>query len=485
MKLVHDQIKNAINKAYVSLTVEGLLKEKLSISIKPNYETACWAFKPPHEIFIGDKILENVKDGVADEDQQYYIASFLYHEVGHYLYTVRDLQAFGEILKKRGVTFDLFNVFEDARIEEALRKETGRDFRWAQYEEVIPPTKPLSILNSIIQEEGAHKIIYEEAHASVERIVEYYYPAIIAAQSSYDLIPILIEWTEEFKGESSEDKESSESETSKMDLKMSMLLQDDKAFAQFLEDSIGVSSASPHKELEAVEENTSNVEEYSSGKLCDYPLEWPREEADKLTPMFAQLFRDKKGYQNTSTPQKRLNARGIARGSLDLPYRKKTIERPAQKEVVLILDVSGSMGGSPLEGMKVIVGIFSRLAKMGHVKGHVILSGVHNEKAKWETFKLPISDNIIDTFVAKYEAEGIEFTIQNNVALLKKADWVFCLTDGHITDAPISKKTMNGISVFGIFVGDETRCNLSKWFNKGVARATVKGVADELLRLLK
>jgi hypothetical protein len=72
--------------------------------------------------------------------------------------------------------------------------------------------------------------------------------------------------------------------------------------------------------------------------------------------------------------------------------------------------------------------------------------------------------------------------------VLKKADFNFCITDGHITDMPIQKKYYNakGIETIGVYVGDQKYSeNLLKWFDKSVLRGSLNDLANEMVVKLK
>lgn len=493
-------LKNDINKAYIELLIDGHMdKDKVDFRIKPDFNTASWSWTPPHTIVVGDKILENTD---VAHNTSYYVGSFVNHEVAHSRFTERNIQSFDKELKRRNLKFQLWNIFEDARIEHLWREETSRNFKWLEYEPAVIQSDSISTLNAIVQADGNTGVSIEK---NAERVANYYYPKIISAKHSWDLIPIMEEWKKEYgdnlddenhlpdENEPKDEKDNQISSSRGQDMKFALHFSQNPDYQkEFLKGTVGISSEEPAgPKKESAEAGSCRIDSASKGSLIsrhssDYILRAIKE-AGNLISSFEPLFRVTKGYSTSMSPQKRLNMKGIARGSIDRPFRKKTEEHPGQKDVVLILDLSGSMCGRSESAAATIIALFSRLSTKGLVKGHVILSGVKGQKSYWETYRFPIPDSTISQFRAIYDAEGIQDTIKNNIQMLKKADLVFCLTDGQITDAPIDRDSLSkqGISITGIYVGDDAHCNLSKWFAKGVARATIKEVADELLRKMR
>jgi len=119
-------ISTMIDEAYLRLVIKGLLdNEKYDIRMRRNFDTACWSFVPPHLIFVGDQIFKNC----TAKPKAYYAESYLVHEVGHSLFTERDLKAVNLALGASAIPFKLLNLAEDARIEWLMRSRLKRCFR--------------------------------------------------------------------------------------------------------------------------------------------------------------------------------------------------------------------------------------------------------------------------------------------------------------------------------------------------------------------
>lgn len=119
-------------KLFVYLNVDG--NDEYEFRTHPSFPTACWRWdnkEKKHKILIG---LGNELGEKFEKDIEYF-EYFGYHEISHSLYTTRDIKSLNGKLKKEGIPFPLFNLFEDARIEHLFREKFGRPFRWKKWEE--------------------------------------------------------------------------------------------------------------------------------------------------------------------------------------------------------------------------------------------------------------------------------------------------------------------------------------------------------------
>lgn len=194
-------IEAQVNQGYIDALIEEWLeKEPYSVRIRKNFQTACWAFRNnKHVIFVGDALYKTLKRALQRGDE-YYIVSYFFHELSHSKETERDLRTLSKALKADGIPFRFHNLAEDARIEHLFRVRTGRPFRWADFERSPEGSNvPTSLLFAIIQQDGGTQGL--ESFEYFER-VHAYYIRMIACSNSWDLIPILKEWREEFGSQS-------------------------------------------------------------------------------------------------------------------------------------------------------------------------------------------------------------------------------------------------------------------------------------------
>lgn len=483
-------LKQIIKDEHIAMLVNGHMPEEpLHISIKKNFDTACWSFNEKtnkHSIYVGDKILEKVSK-TGKLGIEYYAASYQHHEMSHALHTLRDMKLINEWLKKEKIPFSLFNLFEDARIEYLWRVRTDRMFKWADYEELPEVSEDSNATNLMfvyIQKEGKYRSDIEK----MQRVREYY-SEILDCTETIELFPILKRWMEEFP-ETKEDLEQLEKDgflSTEGDLSTSVKLQSsEKAAEEMDKDSEDVVGKSPYKDednkVELVEELTEIEYDYSTkyhNKIYDESnsFEFDRSKAKKLIPLMQKIFKEKKKKFNQSNATNRINGKNFLNGRFDKLYKKKVVETKDKKKINLIIDCSGSMSGSPIQNARTFCYIINEFAKKGYLEGHLILTGGDSSMHQTMSMKFPMNSNDIEHIIANSGAECLKGTIDMTKKLIKDSDWTFVFTDGNITDNEINTK---GLPLFGIYVGEPESCNLSKWFGKYLARQSL----DELIQVL-
>lgn len=137
------------------------------------------------------------------------VASYGRHEREHARNTTQDLKQVNRDLRTFGIPFQIFNLFEDARIEHISRQALGVPFEWMDLEEIAPADSPYALMLRCIQLEGQPD---DEAQASLEvlaggdrdvgelaEVVANYYSRAIVCPTTEHLYPILTEFVEEFK----------------------------------------------------------------------------------------------------------------------------------------------------------------------------------------------------------------------------------------------------------------------------------------------
>lgn len=490
-----NKIIQLIKEEHINMVVEDLIPdEPIHISIKRNFNTACWSFNEKsnkHSIYVGDKILEKVvskgKKGI-----EYYATSYLHHEMSHALHTLRDLKLVNNWLNKEKIPFSLFNLFEDARIEYLWRVKTDRMFNWADYEnlpEVSDEANATSLMFVYIQKEGKIRSDIEK----MQRVKEYY-SEILDCEETIELFPILKRWIEEFP-ETKDDLDQlakdgfmsdDSNPLSSGDLKTTLEMQsNENAAEQMDKDSEDIIGDSPYKDEDKdveIEELTEIEYDYSTNKsdvLFDkyYSLDYDKKAGDKLIPVMKRIFKDKTTKISQSNATNRINTRNFTNSRFDKLYKKKIVKSKGKKKINLMIDCSGSMSGSPIKNARTFCYMLNEFAKRNFIEGYVILTGAEGNIHQCLTRKFPIDTNDINHIIANGSAEGLKGTIDKTKKLIKNSDWTFVITDGKIGDNAVDTK---GLPLFGMYVGNPNSCNLSKWFSKYIARDTL----DELVQVL-
>lgn len=140
------------------------------------------------------------------------VASYGRHEREHARNTSQDLKQVSRDLRLMGISFQWFNLFEDARIEHRSRQEQGEPFGWKEFEDIASTDSPFSLFLRAIQLEGSpdeQALESEEPFgltktlsvgAAADRIQDYYLRAV-ACPTDKHLYPIIQEFLAEFKDE--------------------------------------------------------------------------------------------------------------------------------------------------------------------------------------------------------------------------------------------------------------------------------------------
>ena len=491
------------------------VEEELSIRIKPGFNTGCWTWVPPHRIYIGNGIFDNpqVREGLTDDQLGRYTGAYVRHEQGHAQFTERDLKAIQKLLAAESLPFGLWNLFEDARMEALYRRKHEIRFEWLEFERSDFEPKQVNslcalaqaMLFALIQSEGEFTADKLEEHAAavpctvcrdekrgVDRMagdvaaaVLEYYAKICAQPDTRGLLPLLRQWVDEFGlPPPEEDGGAGRGSGGEGDLEWSMLLQADaatlEAFDQGTKDLNG-------KEIAGGKKTPDALIDLPEGGTMDLllgtasPLDERR--VGVIVQHLRKLFQDRVRVTYSDDPAKRLSARHC---STDRPpYRHRTVTGSARRRFELVVDLSGSMRGPPIEEGRVLIGALSTLAREGKIDGHVIFA-VGHDKYHWQRFRLPMSLENIGKIEPFGGAEGLEYALRENIDVLRGADFVCVYTDGCITDRPIQKDWLRqrGVHTTGLYVGDERYLSeLLKYFDRALIRADIETLAGAMLTL--
>jgi hypothetical protein len=538
---VREFTQKAIRSAMRDVLFSPLtLGEKTDIRVKPKFETACWSYLPPHRIYVGLGIVGKAKESLTSDELADYVKSHVHHELAHAHWTERNMRKVKKELKKIEAPFQLFNLFEDARIEDRYRREADYKFAWLTFEDLAPSLKPESLLFGLIQAEGDEDVVDnflrtvdieaarakraaelavaiancknplqlmglmqaveannaaatvspEEERAQMlelfERVVPYY-RRMVEADDTAGIYPILTDWMEEFgKPESAPSMGCGGGVGDKSDLEIGAELAEDADVRDaFDADADEVTTGKDSDEEDAIRGKAKPSEDKaiaSKGKV----LGWQEHELDlvrveKLANKLKRFFQAEERRVATSTPQRKVSARHFAVGR---PYyRVKQLVGKAKKKIVVEVDCSSSMNGSHIAEGRILIAALSRLAREGYVEGHVLLSA--GSPPRWELFQLPMGDQAVARIQAFAGAEGLEATMRSHLPLLREADFVFVYTDAHITDAPIDKPYLHrqGIFTWGLYagtVGDSLQ-KLQLYFDKAIMRENAEALVDAML----
>jgi len=204
---------------------------------------------------------------------------------------------------------------------------------------------------------------------------------------------------------------------------------------------------------------------------------------NKLKNKMLKAFKGSKGKSPSYSPSKRINIRKDIIDK-DNIYIKTTMSEGKHVDMNIIIDMSGSMGGKPVKYANSILYLFNELSREGHFNGDVIFT---SDKKPYKV-TLPISrEEVFNLCGAHGGSEGFKDTVLQYKNELKNSN-VVAITDGHITDKPISHNLWDKIRVksLGIYVNPKkkelarSKKHLMKYFHHGVAVPNL----DELINYL-
>ena len=207
----------------------------------------------------------------------------------------------------------------------------------------------------------------------------------------------------------------------------------------------------------------------------------------KLQPKVKQLlkaFHGKGDQVKLVTPTKRISSKDIA-SDRDKCYIRKTGNKGKHIKLNFLIDMSGSMGGSPIKNAVRLVYLFNQLAKEGYVTMSVLYSSTDSRYK----LDLPASDAEVLALNNVRSAEGLAKTIEHFSDVIRGVNTI-CLTDGDIVDEAIDKtfwhrhKSMST----GIYVNKsltsytEYTGKLNTWFNHSIVRKNLDELIEWLIR---
>ncbi|MDF1884108.1 hypothetical protein JHD49_09170 [Sulfurimonas sp. SAG-AH-194-C21] len=481
---------------YIDMQINALLpEEKYEIYMKPNFNTAAWyCDNGVHKIVIGDKIHENMRpDEFSKKENLRYLGAYLTHELAHSIWTEKDIKSIAKILKEKRIDFNLFNLFEDARIEEKMRKHLQKNFHWAHYEEIFLIKNPVGMFFYILQNEHNKEILSEMQSTLDAQGLELltkvfkFYKKVLNTQTTLHLIPILQAWYKEFPDTRNNIKDIIYlghlfSEENKYKSK--------EEFDVLLEGTYNIiTTQDVQLTLQEVESSKIKLEKAKASLLLhpsSVELGYSFKERDYLLSEMKKMFVDKERTLATHLPSKRLNLKRAVSCS-DKLFKRKMAHKKEKKKANIILDLSGSMECA-IEDMRLIIDVINTMVIEGYIEANLILTCAMYPYVTYEVLPMPLVSDTISRLVPKSASEGLHITLMSNLKLLKWADYNWILTDGFIDEGPLDKDyyAKQNIHTHAMYIGDvSVKQEMLKSFDYVLCEKDVRGLTQKIFLLFK
>ena len=186
-------------------------------------------------------------------------------------------------------------------------------------------------------------------------------------------------------------------------------------------------------------------------------------------------------------PSHRISFKKIVRNDPNIFQHRVDGNEKGIPNIHLLIEMSGSMNGTPLMGGKMMCGILSELARQKKIRGHVTLSQTNGSEALSQTIRLPMSEKQIGG-MATADGEGLEAALNRTAGISRDSQIVAIYSDGHITDTTpeMARYRAMGINPIGLYVGKEEHAkNLKNWTQKTIYGDNIRMLAERLTATLR
>jgi hypothetical protein len=403
-------------------------------------------------------------------------------------------------LTRHKVPFSLWNLFEDARIEHLGRQEFAETFDWLADEKACAFAQPVQasqLLFAYIQHEGQETWVTELPQESdvlecLDKVREYY-GRICACPSTMELLPIAVQWLEDFPN--------SEFAQGDLSLLQSLMQMAPDQREKTLSELDGKSeSAQPPRPSSNSSFQAKAAQDYDGTQLigkssamleplpnCELEAARVQRAAHKLKSLLQAGGPARKVY--SQEPSKRLSSRHLGMGQLMYQHREKQTGAKTL-EFTVVFDCSGSMRGFAHDEGVHLVAALNELARQGLVRAQLILSRIVMADARnasqFQVIPLPCTQDVLQRIPCNGMGEGLQYALSANLKSLEDFGNVFIYTDACIGDAKLQSKALarRGIFPVGLYIASEQEelygQAMQEHFEQFVVRASLDSLVESL-----
>lgn len=211
-----------------------------------------------------------------------------------------------------------------------------------------------------------------------------------------------------------------------------------------------------------------------------------QEHLKKLAKQIIKSFKGRVSKQRTMIPSKRLVSKSLTVDITEKIYENKRGDNGKHLNINLIIDMSGSMEGTPVSNAVEMIYIFNEIASAGYLTGSVLWSA--SSERVISTFPMP-REFVLEMRKTR-GSEGLGRNLTYFKDNLKKADTNICMTDGQLADDPILKSMYDkeGIQIIGVYVNKDAEDlteytgSLDRWFTHSLVRHTTEELCEKLIQ---
>lgn len=183
---------------------------------------------------------------------------------------------------------------------------------------------------------------------------------------------------------------------------------------------------------------------------------------------------------STYNPNKRINSRAYILNR-DKYFYKEIDYLKGKDNIFLIVDCSYSMEGLSIYNALTFVLILNVLAKKRLIRGTVAFSNTYGYLLQ----ELPVKEDIINQITTNY-SEGFEYTILENMKLIKKMSKIFVFTDGYYDfNEKILEQNKVKHKIYALYVGEHNVLDyLIEKFHNAIATNNLEDLITGILKLM-
>jgi hypothetical protein len=207
----------------------------------------------------------------------------------------------------------------------------------------------------------------------------------------------------------------------------------------------------------------------------------------ELANQIVKSFKGRVSKLKTIVPSKKLVSKSLILDNTEKIYQNKKGNNGKHLNVNLIIDMSGSMEGTPVLNATRMIYIFNEIARKGKLNGCVIWS----EKNHRYKVNFPMPRDAVKRMTYTGATEGLGKNLKYYKDELKSVDANICMTDGQLNDDPILKSmyAKEKIDIIGVYVNEDAEDlteytgSLDRWFTKSLVRRDINELCQKLIQI--